>query len=112
MMWEVVEMVTKALGMIETWGLAISIEVADAMLKAANVSLVNQERVDIAHVTVAIEGDLSDVQIAIEAGTRVAKRTGSLIAFDVIPHPEIGTSKLSKKTEINKLYNWRDIKWL
>lgn len=79
---------TKALGMIETRGLATSIEAADVMLKDANVRLVNQSMVDAALVTIVIEGDVSSVQAAVDAGVKVAKRTGALIAYNVIPHPD------------------------
>ena len=39
--------VTQALGMIETKGLVASIEAADAMVKAANVTLVGKEHVGV-----------------------------------------------------------------
>ncbi|MGG1658020.1 BMC domain-containing protein [Brevibacillus sp. NRS-1366] len=94
---------TKALGMIETRGLATSFAVADAMVKAANVRLVNQETVDMALVTVVIEGDSSAVQIAVETGAQVAEQKGALIAFAVIPRPDIDTKRLA---EI-RVKNWR-----
>lgn len=78
----------KALGMIETMGLATSIEVTDTMLKNADVQLVKQEMVNAALVTILVEGDVSAVQAAVEAGTVVAKRTGALISVNVIPHPD------------------------
>lgn len=93
---------SQALGMVETRGLAASIEVADAMLKDANVSLVNQAMVDAALVTILIEGDVSSVQAAVEVGSKVAQRTGALIAFNVIPHPDIGTNKLVATTKEKK----------
>lgn len=78
----------KALGMIETRGLIGSIEAADAMLKAANVQLVKQEKVDAALVTVLVEGDVGAVMAAVEAGKQAAARVGKLIAAHVIPHPD------------------------
>ncbi|WP_334314159.1 BMC domain-containing protein [Aneurinibacillus sp. Ricciae_BoGa-3] len=89
----------KALGMIETWGLAISIEVADAMLKSANVSLLIQEKKDIALVTIIVEGGVSAVQLAVDAGTRVAQHAGALISFCVIPNPYISTRKFLIRKE-------------
>lgn len=77
----------KALGMVETRGLAASFEAADVMLKDANVSLVNQSKTDAAQVTIVIEGDVSSVEAAVDAGIKAAKRTGALIAYNVIPHP-------------------------
>lgn len=85
---------TRTLGMVETRGLAASIEVADAMLKNSNVSLVNQANVDSALVTILVEGDVSAVQVAVDTGKKIAQRTGALIAFNVIPHPDLGTREL------------------
>ncbi|WP_240376776.1 BMC domain-containing protein [Bacillus piscicola] len=90
---------SKALGMIETRGLIASIEAADAMVKAADVSLVNQEKVDAALVTILVEGDVSAVQAAVEAGKVAAERVGTLISAYVIPHPDSGTRDLIKKKE-------------
>ncbi|EJL40213.1 carboxysome shell protein [Brevibacillus agri] len=95
--------VTKSLGMIETRGLATSVAVVDAMLKAADVRLVNQETVDMALVTVFIEGDSSAVRIAVESGAQVAKQTGALIACAVVPRPDSGTRKLAE----TQVKNWR-----
>lgn len=78
----------KALGMIETRGLIGSIEAADAMLKAADVHLLKQEKIDAALVTVLVEGDVGAVQAAVEAGREAASRVGELISSHVIPHPD------------------------
>ena len=88
---------TYALGMVETLGLATSIEVADTMLKTAHVSIVNQEEVSMALYTIFVEGDISAVQMAVEAGITVARRTGALIAYDIIPNPEKSSKKLTKR---------------
>ena len=77
----------KALGMIETRGLIGSIEAADAMIKSADVSLVNQEKIDGGLVTVLVEGDVGAVQAAVEAGKLAAQRVGQLISAHVIPRP-------------------------
>lgn len=89
---------TKALGLIETRGLIASIEAADAMVKAADVTLVNQERVDAALVTILIEGDVSAVQAAVDAGSEAAKRVGKLISSHVIANPDNYTHNLIKKS--------------
>jgi ethanolamine utilization protein EutM len=78
----------RALGMIETRGLIGSIEAADAMLKAADVTLVKQEKVDAALVTVLVQGDVSAVQAAVDAGKEAAARVGELVSAHVIPHPD------------------------
>jgi ethanolamine utilization protein EutM len=98
-----VNRLAKAIGMIETRGLIGSIEAADSMLKAADVRLVKQERIDAALVTVLIEGDVGAVQAAIEVGRAAAARVGELISAHVIPRPDEGIAKLTQKdTPINK----------
>lgn len=78
----------RALGMIETRGLIGSIEAADAMLKSADVTLVKQEKIDAALVTVLVQGDVSAVQAAVDAGKAAAARVGELVSAHVIPHPD------------------------
>ncbi|WP_423410404.1 BMC domain-containing protein [Heyndrickxia sp. MSNUG] len=91
----------RALGMIETRGLIGSIEAADAMLKSADVTLLRQEKVDAALVTVLIKGDVSAVQAAVEAGSAAAARVGELVSAHVIPHPdeEVGKVLFTDKKE-------------
>lgn len=76
-----------ALGMIETRGLIGSIEAADAMLKAANVTLVSKTQVGGGLVTVMVEGDVGAVKAATDAGAAAAERVGELISVHVIPRP-------------------------
>ena len=59
---------SKALGMIETNGLVAAIEAADAMVKAANVTLVSQEKIGDGLVTIVVEGDVGAVKAACDAG--------------------------------------------
>ncbi|MEC3884021.1 BMC domain-containing protein [Halobacillus sp. HZG1] len=87
----------KALGMIETRGLIGSIEAADAMVKAANVTLVKQEKIDAALVTVLVEGDVSAVQAAVDAGKEAVNRVGELVGYHVIPHPDDETGVILTK---------------
>jgi len=76
-----------ALGMIETKGLVGSIEAADAMVKAANVSLIGKVLVGGGLVTVMVRGDVGAVKAAVDAGAAAAKRIGELISVHVIPRP-------------------------
>lgn len=78
---------TQALGMIETRGLVGSIEAADAMLKAANVTLAGKEHVGGGLVTVMVRGDVGAVKAATDAGAAAAERVGELISVHVIPRP-------------------------
>ncbi|TQR08741.1 BMC domain-containing protein [Psychrobacillus soli] len=90
----------ESIGLVETIGLAISIYIADAMLKASNVHLVNQTTVDVALVTVVVRGDVSSVQAAVEIGEEIAKRANSFVSSKVIANPDTSTAKLA--SEITK----------
>ena len=72
-------MAQEALGMIETRGLTAAIEAADAMTKAAEVSLVGT------------------VKAAVEAGTSAASKLGELVATHVIPRPHSDVEKILPK---------------
>ena len=77
----------QALGMVETKGLIGAIEAADAMVKAANVTLVGKEQIGSGLVTVMVRGDVGAVKAAVDAGAAAAKRVGELISVHVIPRP-------------------------
>ena len=76
-----------ALGMVETRGLVGAIEAADAMVKAANVTLVGKEQVGAGLVTVLVRGDVGAVKAATDAGAAAAENVGELISVHVIPRP-------------------------
>lgn len=76
-----------ALGMIETKGLVGSIEAADAMVKAANVTLLGKEMIGGGLVTVMVRGDVGAVKAATDAGAAAAQRVGELVSVHVIPRP-------------------------
>ena len=80
-----------ALGMVETKGLVGSIEAADAMVKAANVTLIGKEIIGGGLVTVLVRGDVGAVKAATDAGAEAAKRVGELVSVHVIPrsHSEV-----------------------
>lgn len=77
----------EALGMVETKGLVGAIEAADAMVKAANVTLVGKEVIGSGLVTVMVRGDVGAVKASVEAGAAAAKRVGELVSVHVIPRP-------------------------
>jgi microcompartment protein CcmL/EutN len=84
----------EALGMIETRGLTASIEAADAMTKAANVTLVGTEKIGSGLVSVIVRGDVGAVKAAVEAGAQAASRLGELVAQHVIPRPNSDVEKI------------------
>ena len=73
-----------ALGMIETRGLVGSIEAADAMLKAAKVTLLGKEQIGGGYVTVMVRGEVGQ-----SSGNRcwrtALQNSGRLVSVHVIP---------------------------
>jgi len=79
-----------ALGLIETRGFVAMVEAADAMLKAARVTLVHYEKIGGGYVTAVIRGDVAAVRAATEAGSLAAAKVGEVISVHVIPRPHPG----------------------
>jgi ethanolamine utilization protein EutM len=77
-----------ALGLIETKGLVGVIEATDAMLKAANVTLVGRVGIGAAYITTLVRGDVGSVRAAVESGAEAASRVGELVSAHVIPRPD------------------------
>ncbi len=88
-----------ALGMVETRGLIGSIEAADAMVKAAKVSLVGKEKIGGGYVTVMVRGDVGAVKAATDAGASAAEKVGELISVHVIPRPHADVEMILPKRE-------------
>ena len=86
-------MVQQALGMVETRGLTAANEAAEAMTKAAEVTLVGTEKIGSGLVTVMVRGDVGAVKAAVEAGSDAASRLGELVATHVIPRPHHDVEK-------------------
>ena len=84
----------EALGMVETRGLVAAVEAADAMLKAANVTLVGTEKIGSGLVSVMVRGDVGAVKAAVEAGGAAGSRLGEIIATHVIPRPHTDVEKI------------------
>ena len=84
----------QALGMIETKGLVASIEAADAMVKAANVTLQCKEHVGGGLVTTMVRGDVGAVKAAVDAGACSAEKVGEVVAQHVIPRPHTDVEKI------------------
>ncbi len=86
-------MSNNAIGMIETKGYVAALAAADAMVKAANVTIVGREQVGDGLVAVTIIGDVGAVKAATEAGSEAAGQVGELISVHVIPRPHGELSK-------------------
>jgi ethanolamine utilization protein EutM len=78
---------SKALGMIETRGLVACIEAADAMVKAANVTLLDRRAIGGGYVTIMVRGDVGAVRTALNAGREAASRVGEVVSTRIIPGP-------------------------
>ncbi len=87
----------EALGMIETRGLTAAVEAADAMVKAAEVTLIGTEKIGSGLVSVMVRGDVGAVKAAVEAGNASASRLGEIIATHVIPRPHSDVEKILPK---------------
>ena len=84
----------EALGMVETKGLVAMIEAADAMVKAANVTLVGYEKIGAGFVTAIVRGDVAAVKAATDAGAAAARRVGELVSVHVIPRPHVEVERV------------------
>jgi len=90
-----------ALGMIETRGLVPAIEAADAMTKAAEVTLIAREFVGGGYVTVMVRGETGAVNAAVRAGADACERVGDgLVAAHIIarPHSEVEPALIATAT--------------
>lgn len=91
----------KALGLIETVGLAAAVEAADKALKTANVELIGYElSKGGGMVTVKIAGDVSAVSAAMASARLSAEAVRSVVSVKVITRPDEQLEKivLSKET--------------
>jgi len=91
------EALRDALGMVETKGFIGSVEAADAMVKAANVTLVGSEYIGAGYVTVLVRGDVGAVKAATDAGAAAARRVGELVSVHVIPRPHSEVDRVLPK---------------
>lgn len=82
-----------AIGMIETKGFVAALAAADAMVKAANVTITDRQQVGDGLVAVIVSGEVGAVKAATEAGAETASQVGELVSVHVIPRPhgELGS---------------------
>lgn len=91
----------QSLGLIETVGLTVAIEAADAAMKSANVDLVGYELTKGGGlVTVKLTGEIGAMNAAVSAGVAAANNVGSVYAWKVIARTASGIDELiaSKET--------------
>ena len=82
----------KAIALLEVQALVAAIAGLDAMVKTANVELIHVEkRLGGRLVTVVVQGEVSAVTAALQAGVEAAKEVGNVKVCEVIanPHPDV-----------------------
>ena len=77
----------EAIGMIETKGYVGSVEASDAMVKAANVTLVKTISIGGGLITVFATGDIGSVKAAVDAGAKAAGKVGELVGSHILARP-------------------------
>jgi len=92
---------SKAIGVLETRGMASLLGATDAMLKAADVRITGRHGIGSGWVTVVVEGDVAAVQTAIAIGRAEARRHGELITAEVIARPEARAQEAMPHTSTN-----------
>ena len=78
---------SEAIGMVETKGYVGSVEASDAMVKAANISLIKSISIGGGLVTVLARGDVGSVKAAVDAGAKAAGKIGELVSSHIIARP-------------------------
>ena len=82
----------KAIALLDVQAMVAAIVGLDAMVKAADVKLIHVEkRLGGRLVTVVVEGEVSAVTAALEAGKNAAAEVGNVKVCEVIarPHPDV-----------------------
>lgn len=102
---------SKAVGIIEVYGLVAAFVAADAGCKAADVTLENFDKNKPANadslpvpliVVVKFRGDVAAVRAAVEAADRAAKMVSGVVSSHIIPRPEEDTQKMLKLSGFDK----------
>lgn len=84
---------SQSIGMIETKGFTAAYAAADAMVKAANVTISGKREIGAGLVTIEVTGDVGAVKAATEAGAEAASQVGEVVSVHVIPRPHADVAK-------------------
>jgi len=92
---------SEALGMIETKGYVSNVEASDAMVKAANVTLVKTIPIGGGLITILCKGDIGSVKAAVDAGSKAAAKVGELVSSHILarPHEDLLRSFLGQPNQ-------------
>jgi ethanolamine utilization protein EutM len=90
--------------MIETKGYVGSVEASDAMVKAANVTLIKTVAIGGGLITVIAQGDVGSIKAAVDAGAKAAAKVGELVGSHIIarPHEELLAAFLGNGATVKK----------
>ncbi|MEW9081936.1 BMC domain-containing protein [Caldanaerobacter subterraneus] len=89
----------EAIGIVETRSLVGAIEAADAMVKAANVRIIDFQFVGSGFISVIVAGDVAAVKAAVETGQERAARIAEVISANVVPRPHEEVGKVVAEIE-------------
>lgn len=93
----------QSLGLIETVGLTVALEAADAAMKSANVALTGYELTKGGGlVTVKLTGEVGAMNAAVAAGVAAAERVGHVYAWKVIARTAAGIDGLLDSPETRR----------
>ena len=81
-------------GYIEVIGLVTAVQAADAALKAADVEIVCKENPGAGMIVVVITGEISAVNVGIEAAKNAAERIGKVVSTNVLASQDRALEKL------------------
>ena len=74
----------ESIGLVETRGVVAHTEASDAMVKAANVTLIGSVTLGGGWITSFVKGDTGSVKAAVDAGAEAAAAVGELISAHVL----------------------------
>ncbi len=80
----------RSLGLLEVSGMVAAIACIDTMVKAAFVEITRIEQIGSGIIVIMIQGDLANVQYALERGSEKADNHGQLLGLRVIARPYEG----------------------
>lgn len=84
----------QALGFYEVRSLVAALKAADAMVKAADVTIKDFNKVGSGIIAVIVEGEVAAVKAAVDAAEHEAAGLGEVIAINVIARPAEGMELL------------------
>lgn len=84
----------EAIGMVETRSLTGAIEAADAMLKSANVKIMDFQLVGSGLVSVTVTGEVAAVMAAVDNAKERASQVSEVVSANVIPRPHDEVDKI------------------